>query len=105
MTQTMLPSDYPIICTCGHVPELHENGGFCPGCSCRKYKPNPSQKSILSATISTITYKKFRNYVALRHGLKKGAISFEVERVLREYMGDKNLDVLMNDKEWKLLNK
>lgn len=54
--------------------------------------------------ISSITYQKFRNFVSLRHGYKKGALSFEVERAIREAMGEKNLDVLMNDKEWKLLN-
>jgi hypothetical protein len=84
---------------------MHENGEFCTGCSCRKYIADTNQKVVLSVAISSVTYKKFRNLVSLRHGYKKGALSFEVERALREAMGEKNLDVFMNDKEWKLLNK
>jgi hypothetical protein len=101
----VLQSYFPTLCICEHDPDLHENGEFCMGCSCRKYSPDNKQKVILSVAISSTTYKKFRNIVSLRHGYKKGALSFEVERALREVMGEKNLDVLMNDKEWKLLIK
>jgi hypothetical protein len=78
---------------------------FCTGCSCRRYTPDTNQKVILSVAISSITAKKFRNHARLRHGLKKGALSFEVEKALREAMGENNIDVFMNDKEWRLLNK
>jgi hypothetical protein len=101
----VLQSNFPTLCICEHDPDLHENGEFCTGCSCRKYSPNDKQKVILSVAISSITSQKFRNFVSLRHGYKKGGLSFEVERALREIMGEKNLDVLMDDKEWKLLNK
>lgn len=100
-----LPTYFPLLCICEHDPDLHENGEFCTGCSCRRYTPDPKQKEIISVAIPTIITKKFRSLVGLRHGFKKGALSFEVEKALRQYMGEKNLDVLMNDKEWKLLNK
>jgi hypothetical protein len=39
------------------------------------------------------------------HGFKKGGLSFEFERALRQYMGEENLDVFIDDKDWQEYNK
>jgi hypothetical protein len=113
-TPFLFPTSFGIICICGHAHELHKNGegqcGPCPGrfpcnLSCKKYVPNPKQRAILSVNIPAILCERFKNHVGLKHGHKKGSLSFEVERALREYLGEKDLDVFMNDKEWQLFNK
>jgi hypothetical protein len=101
-----LPSCHsPTVCICEHMPDSHENGEFCLGCSCRKFRPNPDHKVTLSVTISSITNEKFRKHVGSMHGWTKGAISFEVEKALLLALGEKDLDILMNDKEWREQNK
>ena len=67
---------------------------------------NQKERKIrLSVNISIECNEKFRSLVRLRHGLKQGALTFEVERALRQYLGEKDLDVLINDKEWQVFNK
>jgi hypothetical protein len=53
----------------------------------------------IQGRISRECYYKFRNLIILRHGLTQGSISFELERALHQYMGEKVLDVLINDNE------
>jgi hypothetical protein len=94
-------------CVCGHADYLHIDGKKCKPtrCPCKKFTLDPERNEILSITISAITAHKFKNFVVLKHGFKKGGLSFEVERALREYMGEENLDVYINDNEWKQHNK
>jgi hypothetical protein len=92
-------------CVCRHAEYLHSEKGCNPYCHCKKFIPDPKNKEILSITISAITAHKFKNFVTLKHGFKKGALSFEVERALRQYMGEKDLDVFIDEKDWQEYNK
>jgi hypothetical protein len=90
-----------LVCVCRHAEYFHDKGKGCnpKECHCKKFTADPRRKEILSIAISAITAYKFKNFVTLKHGLKKGGLSFEVERALREYMGEKDLDVMINDHE------
>ena len=98
-------SNNTVFCTCGHQYSIHNysihgHNNICDqGCNCKKYTPDPKQKAILSVTISGITMNNLKNLVLLRHGLTKGALSFEVERALKEYMSEKDLNVFVSDKQ------
>jgi hypothetical protein len=94
-------------CICGHADVVHDKDKRCVNnhCHCKKFTLNPKRKVILSITLSAITAHKFKNFVTLKHGFKKGALSFEVERALRQYMGEKDLDVFIDEKDWQEYNK
>jgi hypothetical protein len=111
-------------CICGHLEDFHnKNDGCAIGwvrtntgetklavlrnrhCDCKKYTPDPKNKVVLSVTISAVLAHKFKNYVTLMHGFKKGGLSFELERAIRQFMGEENIDVFIDDKEWQEYNK
>jgi hypothetical protein len=94
-------------CVCGHLEYLHDSDKRCDPsyCHCRKFTIDPERKVIISVSLPAITAHKFKNFVTLKHGFKKGGLSFEVERALREYMGEKDLDVFTDDNEWKEFNR
>jgi hypothetical protein len=93
-------------CICQHAEYLHDKENGCNSyCHCKKFTPDPKSRVILSITLSAITAHKLKNFVTLKHGFKKGALSFEVERALRQYMGEKDLDVFIDEKDWQEYNK
>jgi hypothetical protein len=93
-------------CICRHAEYLHDTEKGCnPYCHCKKFTPDPKNKVVLSVTISAVLAHRFKNYVTLMHGFKKGGLSFEFERALRQYMGEENLDVFIDDKDWQEYNK
>jgi hypothetical protein len=100
-----------LICICGHGRGHYSGRDHCEDetCYCAEFvadkKRNLTDKMNIQGKVSRECYYKFRNLIILRHGLAPGSISFELERALRQYMGEKDLDVFIDDKDWQEYNK
>ena len=93
------------VCLCGHCEYLHKPNHSCGRfCRCKKYVPDPRRTANLSVTLSADLLYRFKNQVMLRHGLRKGGLSLEVERALRKYLGE-YVTELMTNKEWQENNR
>ncbi|HEX9317898.1 MAG TPA: hypothetical protein VF884_03085 [Nitrososphaeraceae archaeon] len=100
-----------LICICGHGRGHYRGRDHRESevCACTKFildkKRNLKDKMNIQGKISRECYYKFRNLIMLRHGFAPGSISFELERALRLYMGEKVLDVFVDEKDWQEYNK
>jgi Ribbon-helix-helix domain len=99
------------ICICGHRRGYYDGRDHCEDeeCECIEFKVDTKrmlkQRVQLNISVSFECDMKLRNFTMLKHGATKGALSFEVERAIRQYLGEKDLDVLVNDKEWQVINR
>jgi len=102
----MTSLENPSICTCGHHIDIHyeRKCGYWCDCNKTKFVPDPKTKVIINVTLPGDLVYKFKNSVLLRHGLRKGGLSLEVEYALRRYLGEdvKEPELLA---EWKENNR
>ena len=94
----------PVVCQCGHYLDIHVNTHNCGRhCKCQKFVPNSERSANLSVTLPADLLYRFKNHVMLRHGVRKGGLSLEVEYALRKCLGDVKEPELHS--EWKENNR